>query len=66
MREYTIECRRATSSSFKTVKCAHLAEAKKLAARLFGKSYCIHIFVNGEHAAYRFAGFHKWFETGIA
>jgi hypothetical protein len=66
MREYTIECRKATSSTFKTVKVANLAEAKKVAAKLFGKSYCLHIFKDGDHAAYRFAGFRKWFETGIA
>lgn len=66
MREYTIECRKATSSEFKTVKAENLYEAKKLASRLFGNGFCLHIYKDREHAAYRFAGTRRWFETGTA
>lgn len=65
MKVYTVECRKATSSTFREIKCANIYEAKKTAAKLFGTSNAIHIFFNSLHVAFRFAGTRKWYGDGI-
>ena len=66
LKTFTIECRKPTESAFREVKAESLFEAKKTANKVFGKAHGLHIYLHGEHAAYRFAGMRRWFETGIA